>query len=175
MRKSILPITLTGLFLMTIFSCAHKVNKETQKPKDKSEVSVKTSAGPPVFVYKTKKDYYQNVPITLNETKTEIVSYPGIKDIKKNITFTYPTRLENGYLLDNRGIDKNTAFLTLTYEAYSLLKKTPSEIELKEMILDMDPFLELYRCGTRYDYNDIVNELNMKISNGEFGEFEKLK
>jgi hypothetical protein len=160
---------------MIIISCAHKVNKETQKPKDDTEVSTKTAAGPPVFVYKTKKDYYQNVPIILNETKTEIVSYPGINDIKKNNSFTYPTRLENGYLLDNRGIDKNTAFLSMTYEAYGSLENTPSVIELKEMILDMDPFLELYRCGTRYDYKDIVNELNKKISSGEFSEFEKLK
>jgi len=173
--KQVITLILISIFTVVIFSCSHNVNKETQKTKSNNEMNTKTTAGPPVLIYKTNKDYYQHVPIVLNKDKTRVVSYPDIKDVVKNNTLAYPTRLENGYLLDNRGISENAVFLTMTYEEYSKLEKTPSVEELKEMILDDNPFTELYLCGSRYDFDDVVPELNAKIVNDQLSSFEKLK
>ncbi|MEZ5198883.1 MAG: hypothetical protein R2764_21650 [Bacteroidales bacterium] len=97
------------------------------------------SAGPPAIIYKTLKDYYDKVPVSLSEDKTEVVSYPGIKDIYYKGEFAYPTQLHDGFLLDNRGIDINTAFLNLTYEDYSKLKSTPSKEELSKWLWHLIP------------------------------------
>lgn len=173
--KQISTLIFLSIFALVFFSCARNVNKETQKTKADSEMNTKTTAGPPVLIYKTNKDYYQHVPIVLNDDKSRIISYPDIKDVVQNNTLAYPTRLENGYLMDNRGINENAAFLNITYKEYSKLAKTPSIDELKAMILDDNPFIELYFCGSRYDYNDVVTELNAKIANNELSGFKKLK
>lgn len=175
MKQQVSTLIILGLFSVSMFSCSHSVDKETQKTKEDTEMNTKTTAGPPVFIYKTKKDYYQHVPIVLSEDKTRVVSFPGIKDVVKNNIPTYPTRLENGYLLDNRGISKNAVFLSLTYEEYSKLRKTPSAEDLLEMILDKDPFVELYNCGSRYNYENLVAELNDKITTKKLSDFNKLK
>jgi hypothetical protein len=135
----------------------------------------KVKAGPPVIIYKTKSDYNNLVPVTLNPEKSEIASFPGVKDIFLKGELATPTILSNGYLLDNRGIDENVAFLDITYEDYSQLEKTPDKEELFQKILDSDPLTEMYRCGTRFDYKNLVEELNRKIENNELGSCEKLK
>ncbi len=173
--KQVSSFIFLSILVLVIFSCTRYVNKETQKTKEESEMNGKTTAGPPVIIYKTNKDYYQNVPIVLSEDKSRIVSFPDIKDLVKNNAYMYPTRLESGYLLDNRGINENAAFLSFTYEEYSKLEKTPSVIELKEIIQDDNPFSELYFCGSRYDYDDVVSELNAIILNDNFSSFKKLK
>ena len=83
--------------------------------------------------------------------------------------------LENGYFLDNRGIDENSAFLELTYEEYSKLEKAPSGEELYNDILDNDPFTEMYHCGSRFDYKDLEKELNDLIAEGNLNSMKKLK
>jgi hypothetical protein len=109
--------------------------------------------GPQTIVYKTKKDYYNLVPVLLSDDKTEIISYPHPIDIKVGDTYVTPTKLNEGYLLDNRGIGKNVAFLNMTYEQYSKLDRVPTLEELQNMIVDKNP-LEVMctriRCpGTR--------------------------
>jgi len=173
--KQVSRFIFLSILVFLSFACNRYVNKETQKTKEESEMIGKNTAGPSVIIYKTNKNYYQNVPIVLSEDKSRIVSFPDIKDLEKNNTYMFPTRLESGYLLDNRGINENAAFLSITYDEYSKLEKTPSVIALKEMIQDDNPFSELYFCGSRYDYDDVVSELNTKILNGNFSSFKKLK
>lgn len=175
MIQQAIRLVILSVISVSIFSCAHKVNKESQKTTAKSEMNNKTTAGPPVLIYKTSNDYYQNVPIVLNDEKTKVVSFPGVKDVVKNNTLTYPTRLENGFLMDNRGIGENAAFLSMTYEEYSKLEKTPSADELLKMVEDNDPFTELYNCGSRYNYENVVAELNELIIADKISTFEKLK
>ncbi len=74
-----------------------------------------------------------------------------------------PTKLEKGYLLDNRGISINTAFLNITYKDYSELKELPSIEEFHNLILDNNPFFEIYQCEKKYNYKNIVEELNQII------------
>jgi hypothetical protein len=78
-------------------------------------------------------------------------------------------------LLDNRGINKNVAFLNLSYEAYSKLGTTPSPGQLMKMIADDDPLKIMYSCGIKSSYKNIEQELNSKIDAGDFSAFEKMK
>lgn len=125
-------------------------------------------ANPHVVVYKTRKDYRKLVPVILSDDKTTVVSYPDPADIKK-INSATPVLLHKGFLLDRRGISKNTAFLNITYEAYAKLKKAPTPEALLRMIKDKDPIIKLYDCGNRYIYKDAAKEINMLIDNGKIG------
>lgn len=176
MDNRISTIFLT-LFLSTIIiSCSNsKVNKTKQEEAKKEDVTKKNMTGPKVIIYKTKADYHSNVPVTLSEDKSEIVSYPGIKDVYLNGDLAYPLKLNEGFLLDNRGIDQNVAFLNYTYEQYSSLEKTPDTDELFNNLLDKDPISEMYNCGNKYDFNDIATELNKAIDNQELDSFQKIR
>lgn len=124
------------------------------------------STSPVVYIYKTKADYSHQVPVLMDESRTRILSYPAPSDLKLGDALRLPTPLNGGYLLDNKGIGPNVAFLTYTYEAYSQLAEAPSMDELLANIAEKYPLLEIRACGRRADYQDIVSELNEKISNG---------
>jgi len=134
-----------------------------------------TVASPPCIVYKTKSDYSKNIPVILSDDQSRIVSYPDVKDIYFNGSLSYPTLLKDGFLLDNRGIGTHVAFLSITYEEYSKMDKTPSSSELFELIIDKDPLTEMYQCGNRSKYSDIETELNQLISSGDITTCAKLK
>ena len=121
------------------------------------------SATPKVIVYKTRKDYTRNVPVTLSADRKQIVAYPSTQDVKIGNRYTYPTRLANGWLLDNRGISRNVAFLSYTYEEYAALPSTPRASELMDKIIDNDPLTDYRVMGSRYDYQDLIQELNEKL------------
>jgi len=132
-------------------------------------------ASPPCIVYKTKLDYSKNIPVILSDDQSRIVSYPDVKDIYFKGGLAYPAALNDGFLLDNRGIGPHVAFLSITYEQYSKMDKTPSSSELFELIIDKDPLIEMYQCGNRSKYSDIENELNKLISSGNITTCIKLK
>ena len=124
------------------------------------------AATPKVIIYKMRKDYSRHVPVTLSADRKKIVAYPAISDVKIGEHFTYPSPLVDGWWLDNRGISRYVAFLTYTYEEYAALPATPTPSELMEHILDSDPLTDLWQMGNRYQYKDLVDELNAKIKNG---------
>lgn len=86
---------------------------------------------PAAIVYKTSGDYNNNVPITLT-ADGKIASYPAPTDITDSST---PIQLIDGWLLDRRGISKNTAFTTYTYDEYRKLKQAPTQEELLDHII----------------------------------------
>ena len=160
-------------------SCSRKVNPENSENNNMKNGTVasgsQSTVGPPVYIYKTRNDYYDKVPVTLSDQKDEVVNFPDPRDVFNGEDYTYPTELESGYLLDNRGINENTAFLNITYEEYNSLPTVPNTDELYGMILDKDPFTELYYCGKRYDYPDIVAELNKRIIENKLDTFKRLR
>jgi hypothetical protein len=167
MKRDICSIFII-LFLVSILcSCSHHV-----EPKGKNGQGV---ASPACIIYKTRSDYAQQVPVILNAGKTAITSYPDIKDIYYQGKLAYPTRLDDGFLLDNRGIGPNVAFLDYTYEEYSKLVQTPTIDQLFSHILEKDPLTEMYKCGKRIDYHDIENDLNKLITSGKLNSCEKIK
>ncbi len=114
----------------------------------------------PVIIYKTRNNYDKFVPINLSENKLNIISYPGPYDVFYGGKLAYPTKLVNWYLLDNRGINTNSAFLNITYEEYSKLQEAPTESFLS-MIKDANPFIEIYECHKYVSYEKIekINKL----------------
>ncbi len=149
-----------------IFSCS-----STKKNNMNGKTGI---SSPPAIVYKTRKDYYKNIPVTLSADKQKIVSYPAPTDIRRGTDFTYPTKLHSGYLLDNRGIGINTAFLRFTYEDYYNMDNIPTADRLMEYIIDDNPFLELYQVGNRGEYTDIEQEINQIIDDNKLNKFTNL-
>lgn len=139
------------------------VNEVKQKRASKTK-EMKTSALPNVFIYKTKNDYSNQIAVTMDEAKEEIISYPDPSDIDPETS--KPVQLGNGYLLDNQGINFNSVFIDYTFEEYAALNKPPSISEMKTHILDKDPFLELWQCGNRQQYENIEMELKQKVKEG---------
>ncbi len=168
MRKTtVLLWVLLAVWAVAAVSCSSTKNGNA-KAEDQSGLQTSVSVpGPPVIVYKTKKDYYDRVPVTLSEDKSRIVGFPAPSDLKRNGEYTYPTKLKNGYLLDNRGIGKNTAFLRFTYQDYYTMDNIPTAERLYNYIIDKEPFVELYDCGKRGDADNLVEMLNRKIVSGE--------
>ena len=161
----ILYLIITLLF----YSCCNNNTKQMNK----HNYGFRTDSK--VIIFKTKSDFYYNVPIIISDNKNEIISYPHPSDLTIEKKLRLPIKLINGFLLDNRGISKNIAFIKLTYEDYSKLNQPPSLLDLKEMILDDDPILEIYDCGFFSDYDDLVKDLNTIISQNEFHKFMKIK
>lgn len=114
----------------------------------------------PTIVYKTKKNYDKNVAIMFSDDKKTIVGYPHPRDVSER---SYPTSLNKGYLLDNRGIGKNTVFISMTYEEYAKLQTAPSLQELEQMVIDKDPIKKMYYCGGRTSFSDLIPQLNQLI------------
>ncbi len=149
-------------------------NYTKQESKTSGSNPIDFSASPFVFIYKTKRDYSDKVPVILNDDKTKIVSYPGPKDIYFNDKLSLPDKLNDGFLLDNRGINKNVAFLKITYQEYSRQAASPLVSEMMEMLVDTAPLIEMYNCGSRYQYNDIVKDLNKIIAEKQLSKFKKV-
>jgi hypothetical protein len=119
--------------------------------------------GVPLLIYKTKKDYRHLVPVILSGDKTHIVSYPDPKDLKVGNAYTLPLLLHKGYLLDNRGINQNVAFLKWTYEEYAAFKQAPPIDEIYNSIIDKAPLTKLYNCGLKQDKRNTIKHLNNLI------------
>ena len=131
--------------------------------------------GPKVIIYQTKADYSHNVPVTLSDDRKSIVSYPHPRDLIIDGKLATPTQLHNNYLLDNRGININVAFLTYTYEEYSKLPNAPVPDELMKMILNKKPLKKMYICKKCIKSQTDIQRLNDLIDSGNFSEFNKIK
>ena len=161
------------MIVLLAWSC--KTQQKVDNMASKNEiVKIDYSSGPTTYIYKTNGDYLNLVPISLSDDKTKILSYPHPKDIYYKGVLAVPTQLEGGYLLDNRGISKNVAFINMTYEDYSELKKAPAVDELFNIIVDANPIKELYNCGNRYQYKDVVAELNVIIKSNKLNKCRRV-
>lgn len=156
---NISPLFLSLLLLGLLLGCSPGP-KKVKAPMDLPATGSAIAAGPPTILYKTRRDYRRQVAVSLSADKAEIVAYPHPADVFHQGVLAYPTELQNGYLLDNRGIDEHVAFLRLTYAEYSQLPQPPSLHELRQMILDEDPVTEMWDCGNRNRFQDEVKELN---------------
>ena len=131
--------------------------------------------GPAAIVYKTKKDYSKNVPVILSEDKSEIVGYFSPKDLIRNEKVKYPDTLNNGYLLDNIGINQNVAYTSLIIDSYTKSMQVISVNKLFELIIDNDPLTEMYNCGNKGKMNNPIENLNNIIDKRQLKYCKKLK
>ena len=155
--RFILFITIAGL---TIGNSAFG---QTKKGKRISAAK----AAPSTLVYKTKKDYHNNVPVILSDDGKKIISYPDPKTIKSGGASFLPTKLKKGYLLDNRGIGLHVAYLKMTYDEYAALPKALPMDSMMKMIIDKNPLKELCNCGSRYAFKNVTQDLNSIIQTGK--------
>jgi hypothetical protein len=164
MKKNAIFIFLSVFTTISFLSCKCHKNTTQGVVQNITPAQGVAKVTAPVIIYKTNEDFYKRVPVVLNDEKTDIISYPDIKDVYYNGELAYPTRLENGFLLDNRGIGKNVAFLTYTYEEYSKLAATPSKDELMSKIINKNPLIALYKCDKLQKKNILM--LNDAIKKG---------
>lgn len=132
-HKTIAVAMLATALAATGCKAAKDADAADHKPQP-AVVSTKPSAYvPKAVIYRTNGDYNQNVPVTLNASRTAIVSYPGPSDVSESST---PVALGDGWLLDRRGgVGLNTAFTRYTYSQYAKLTEVPSASDLMSSIL----------------------------------------
>jgi len=163
---------LIGSVLVFAYACCGQKemsNKETTTTSGtdiSTEMPAMADTGPHVLVYSTKEDHADHVPVLLLEDGSTIISYPAPSDLRSENGPPRPTDLGKGYLLDNRGIGPNVAFLNMDYATYAVLYEAPEIPELMGMITDKDPLKELYSCGPRTRFTDIAAELSTMIESG---------
>ena len=155
------------IMILTILQCCSSSEPGNNNIEEKDERTMDFSDGAPLIIYKTKADYSKNVAVSLSEDKSQITSYPHPGDVSYNGKLAYPFQLENGYLIDNQGINKNVAFLSMTLEQYSKLKEVPALKEMYALIIDKDPLTEMYFCGNRSQFKDEIVDLNKIVKNGK--------
>lgn len=153
--------------ILTLLSC--HTGKTATCRTGSADRNILFTAGPKAIVYKTTKDYSRNVPVMMNQERTRIISYPAPSDVYYKGGLALPTPLAGGYLLDNRGIGANVAFLDYTYQEYVRLENILSAEELTGHILDKYPLTALWDCGARAQYKNEVKELNKVIETGFSG------
>lgn len=158
-------ILLIGFLSVALIACGtrKKMVKDEVTQAEQTEPQKVGAVAPPVYVYKTKKDYSQYVPVMLSEDRSRIVSYPDPTDVRRGSGYATPSPLKNGYWYDNRGIGECVAFTRYTYEEYAQLPHPPSITELYDSILDKYPLLELWSCK-----RTSPDEINTMLENGTF-------
>lgn len=171
--KQIALCILVMLFLSSCHTSNHvKTNKQQMSTIPLVEKEERLTGGqvsvssPKVYVYKTKNDYSQLVPVIMDASRSRILSYPHPQDLIIDGKLCTPTLLQDGYWLDNRGISQHVVFLSYTYDEYSKLPAPPSMDELLAHVIDKYPVSEWHDCGRRADYKNIVSELNKLIEQG---------
>lgn len=167
--------TLPGLLVTFLIVCIAASCSMFQSKRIKDLQEKVNYAGPPTFVYKTKKDYYYNVPVTLSADRKKIESFPAPADLMADGKYLYPEKMHKGYLLDRKGIGLNVAFLSYTYEEYARLNEAPAPEVLFSKIVDNDPLEELYNLGSRYQFDNLPDTVNKIIDAGDLKIFKKLK
>lgn len=162
---------------LTIASCNTKrkaqqaqTNTTTQVPPSEEVQQVPLTGAKrmlrPIVIYATRNDYNNLVPVNLSADRETIESFPARSDIKQGDQLATPIVLSDGLLYDQRGIGVNTAFLSLTYEAYSQLEHEPTIEMLKGLLLDKDPLTFLAVCNRDYLQEESVTALNDYIKKG---------
>ena len=91
------------------------------------------TAMPRAVIYRTNGDYNDLVTVTLDASRSSLVSYPAPTDVT---VASAPLIMTGGWLLDRRGgIGPNSAFLDWTYAEYSRLSATPSPSEILDHVI----------------------------------------
>ena len=147
-------------FLVLGFGCK---SKQIQSVDQSIVFTPDHTQGPPAIVYRAKKQYADLVPVILSDDKSRIVSYTSPDDLRQMKNQPLPTMLNEGYFLDNRGININVAFIDIKYADYLQLEKLPSLQEMYALIIDKDPLDELCDCGSRKAFTEITSQLNHLI------------
>lgn len=111
-----------------------------------SEVS---TYGPGPYIAKTRNDYSKYVWINMSLDKETIISHSSPTDIKSHTDFNKLV-LHDGYFINSFAWGSNDVPIDVTIADYSKMKEDLSIEQMKNLILDKYPYVELYDCGKRY-------------------------
>lgn len=161
MKENILLV-----FIISILLIGCKGGEKVAKNEISGEDLVRYNSQARAIIYKTNGDFYNKVPVIMNEERTEIVSYPAPSDLLLDGKPVYPAKLKKDFLLDNRGINERVAFLSFSYEEYSKMESAPEMSVLMTSILEKYPLTEMYDCGKRAEYKDLILDINVLIDRG---------
>ena len=117
---------------------------------------------PMARIYKTNGDFADRVPVTLNASRSGLVSFPAPSDLRGG----EPVRLDDGFLLDRRGVGPNTAFTRWTYAEYAALPAAPSTAEIMANLLPDARITELYVMPFTASTPDVAERCNELIRKG---------
>ena len=114
----------------------------------------------PVVIYKTRKDYREHVSVQLSEDGRSVVAFPGRSDVLAQ----RPVELTEGYLLKRM---VGNAFLSITIEEYAASPDAFSPEELRALVIDRKPYLEIYECsacsqGDTASLNQLIRQDDLK-------------
>lgn len=115
-----------------------------------------------VHIYKTNGDYSDYVPVTLNDSRDALVSYPAPSDLRD----ASPVKLDDGFLLDRRGVGVNTAFTRWTYAQYAAMKSAPTPDEIMNNLIPGARVTELYEMPFTNGTPDEAAKCNEMIKSG---------
>ncbi len=130
--------------------------------------------GPGPYIAKTKSDYSKYVWIGMSTDKKMITSYPGPTDVNPN---REQIVLHNGYYINSFAWGSNNVPIDVTIVDYAKMNDTLSLKQMEDLILDKNPYVELYDCGENYaaEFSQsrsdplmraaVVNKLNEFIDN----------
>jgi hypothetical protein len=140
-------LVLFGTFIFLMLSCAPRI----PGPSD---------AKAPVVIYKTRKDYRDYVTVQLSEDGSSVKAYPAPTDVLAQ----KPLELAGGYLLKRM---LGNVYLSLTIEDYASSPDSYSPEELFDLVMDKDPYLEIYECsecsrGDTASLNQLIRQGKLK-------------
>ena len=159
-------VLLSGILLLACSAGRNALSAAEPVRAQATELRTSAAEQPDAVVYKTKADFSNRVPVIMDAKHEHIVSYPAPGDVYYRGELAKPTALNDGFWLDNRGINEHVAFLDYTYEEYSRLEQTPDVQVLESRIVERYPLQEMYVCGRRSRFADEVAELNSLIEQG---------
>jgi hypothetical protein len=132
------------------------VSKTTNQVGLTTSSNYKSAVLNPTIIYKTKKDYSNNVSV--GYTNGEITSYPGPSDAVNQ----KPIKLANGYLLKKM---QGNVFLNITIDEFIKHEGDWFDFIKIENIIDFHPFTEIYNCPSgisEEEINKIILSNNLK-------------
>ncbi len=131
---------------------------------------------PSTVIYQMKADYSALVPVVLNTEKTKVVAYPGPKDLfNKEGELRFPLPLDKEFYLDEIGVGLNTAYISLTIDVYSHMLQAPTKDSLFKLIVEKDPFIQMYNLGNRKQYIDNQDLIKEIVTSRKYKNYKKLK
>jgi len=173
------------ILLMTILGAGCKKDKEDLSYLDGNIKFYPTIPG--FSVYKTKTDYFFNVPITPYEdfyhTYEINENCPCLTLYKGKYYYNERCRLINGYVVDSGcGVDSN--FTSLSFDTYIREKLSPlfnqgaSNPRVISSIIDREPFVEFYYSEKNLEDKNgfTISDLNQLIKENQLEKyFKRLK
>lgn len=97
-------------------------------------------ASAPVVIYKTRQDYRDLVSVQLSADGRSVSAFPAPSDARTQ----RPVELADGYLLKRM---PGNVFLSLSIEEYAVSNRIYTGEELFDLIIDRQPYLEIYDCS----------------------------